>query len=313
MSRVADGIRFIFHDIFQVEIGEDADFFDLGGDSLAGETLLAGIERDFGIALPLSVLLESSTPRGLAEAITAKQSAALATILFTVSDTGLGTPLFCIHGGNGTAAFSRKIRDVLSDRPIYAVRALGLLPGEVPLISIPEMARAYVDEIRRVRPSGPYHIFGQCSTANVAYEVAQQLSAAGERVETLTLGDPKRLKRRSAIHRFFYWAKGRLAIRVARRFPELSGKERWQKVANPALVAAEKTYAARPYSGRVLIVAASSTADKLLHPQRGYPALVPQLETVVVEGDHFDVFTDMDPVAAGKLARAMSSFIARHD
>ena len=205
VSLVADRIGLIFHDIFQIEVGKDDDFFDLGGDSLAGETLLAGIERDFGISLPLSILLELSTPRSLADAITAKKKAALPKILFTASDAGSSTPLFCIHGFNGTASFSRKIRDVLPDRPIYAVRALGLLPGEVPLVSVPEMARSYVREIRRVRPSGPYHIFGQCETATVAYEVAQQLSAAGERVETVTLGDPRRPKRRSRIRRFHYW------------------------------------------------------------------------------------------------------------
>src|SRR5690606_21256509 len=119
---------------------------------------------------------ELSTPRSLADAIAAKKKAELPTILFTASDAGSRTPLFCIHGSTGTAAFSRKIRDVLPDRPIYALRALGLLPGEVPLISVPEMARAYISEIRRIGPSGPYPIFGQCGTAQVAYEVAQQLS-----------------------------------------------------------------------------------------------------------------------------------------
>jgi thioesterase domain-containing protein/acyl carrier protein len=312
-SLVADRIGLIFHDIFQVDVGKDDDFFDLGGDSLNGETLLTGIERDFGISLPLSILLESSTPRALADAIRAKQKAALPTILFTASDAGSRTPLFCIHGGTGTAAFSRKIRDVLPDRPIYALRWLGLLPGEVPLISASELARSYIREIRRVRPSGPYHIFGQCSTANVAYEVAQQLSAAGERVETVTLGDPNGLKRRSRIHRFYYWLMGRRAIRTARRFPQMSGDERWRKVNEPAMKAAEKTYEARPYSGKVLIVAASGNVDELLHPKCGYAALIPHLETVIVEAEHLDVFTDLNVGAAGELARAMSSFLTRHD
>lgn len=309
MSLVADRIALIFHDIFQIDVGMDDNFFDLGGDSLAGETLLAGIQRDFGISLPLSILLESSTPRSLADAITAKKKEALSTILFTVSDAGSRTPLFCIHGGNGTAAFSRKIRDVLSDRPIYAVRAFGLLPGEVPLTSASEMARAYIREIRRVRPSGPYHIFGQCAAANVAYEVAQQLSAAGERVATVTLGDPKRPKRRSGIHRFYHWLIGTRAIRAARRFPQMSGEERSQKIIKPAMEAARKTYDARPYSGRLLIIAASKTADEVLHPKHGYPALIPHLETVIVEGKHSKVFSGK----ADKLASAMSSFLARHD
>jgi len=310
---VADGIAQIFHDIFHVDVGHDDDFFDLGGDSLAGETLLAGIERDFGVALPLSILLETSTPRALADKTTAKILAAEPTILFTVSNAGSRTPLVCIHGGTGTASFARKLRDVLPDRPIYAIRALGLVPGEVPLISAPEMARSYIGEIRKVRPSGPYHIFGQCSTANVAYEVAQQLSAAGEQANTVTLGDPKRLRRRLSVHRLYYRLVGRRAVQTARRFPHMTGEQRWHKITSPALVAAEKDYLPRPYSGRVLIAAASTNIDELLHPERGYPALVPHLETIVIEGTHLDVFTGADGKAAREFARAMSSFLARHD
>jgi len=312
-SAVAYEMVRIFHDIFHVEVGQDDDFFDLGGDSLAGETLVSGIERDFGVALPLSILLESSTPRALAAAVAAKLQAAGPNILFTVNDAGSRTPLFCIHGGTGTATFSRKIRDVLPDRPIYAVRALGILPGEIPLISAPEMARSYIGEIRKVRPSGPYHIFGQCSTANVAYEVAQQLSAAGEQVNTVTLGDPKRLRRRLSVHRLYYWLVGKRAVRTARRFPHMTGEQRWHKITSPALVAAEKDYVPRPYSGRVLIAAASSNVDELLHPERGYPALVPHLETAIIEGKHLDVFTGSDGKASGEFVRAMSSFLARHD
>jgi thioesterase domain-containing protein/acyl carrier protein len=310
---VADKIRRIFHQIFDTEVGENEDFFDLGGDSLAGETLLSGIERELGISLPLSILLETSTPRSLADAIAAKGKAVSPKILFAASDSGSRTPLLCIHARNGTAAFSRKIQKVLPDRPIYALRALGLLPGEIPLISIPEMADTYIREIRKVRPSGPYHIFGQCGMAQIAYEVAQQLSSAGEQVKTVTLGDPFRIKPRSRIHRLYYWLIGRRAIRVARRFPEMSGKERRKKVMAPAMVAAEKTYEARPYSGKVLIVAASDNVDHLVGAKRSYAALVQHLETVVVDGGHHEVFKDMDPAAPGTLARAMSSFLARHD
>jgi thioesterase domain-containing protein/acyl carrier protein len=310
---VAEKVRRIFREIFATEAGEDDDFFDLGGDSLTGETLLSAIERDFGVSLPLSILLEKSTPRALAGTVAVKMTSALPTILFAVRVGGSSTPLFCIHGLNGTAGYSRKLRNVLPDRPIYAVRALGLLPGEVPLVSVPDMARSYIREIRRVRPSGPYHIFGQCHTANVAYEVAQQLSAAGEQVNTLTLGDPKRLRRRSRIRRFYYWLTEKRLLRTARRFPEMSGDERWRKVVKPALVAATNVYEAGPYSGRTMVVAASINADEILHPKRGYPALVPQLETVVIEGTHHDVFTGMDGGVQGKLARAMSSFLARHD
>jgi hypothetical protein len=89
----------------------------------------------------------------------------------------------------------------------------------------------------------------------------------------------------------------------------MSGDERRLKVFKPAMVAATMAYEARPYSGKALIVASSDRADRVLHPQRGFPALIPHLETDVVEGKHSDLFIG----TADKLVRAMSSFLARHD
>lgn len=310
---VAEKIAFIFHDIFNVDVGADDDFFDLGGDSLAGETLLAGIERDIGISLPLSILLESSTPRTLAVAVEARKKAVAPTILYAVNNTGSQTPLICIHGANGTAGFARKFRDVLPDRPIYAIRALGFMPGEIPLLSVPEIAQRYIGEIRKVRPKGPYHLFGQCRAANVAFEVAQQLSQGGERVATLTLGDPLPMERQSKYKSLRHWLKGKQAIRTAMRNTEMNSESRWHKIAKPALFAALKAYEPRTYRGKAMIVTASDRAGEVLHPMRGYPALVPDLEAVVVEGTHRDVFADMNPGAGGKLAVSMSSFLARHD
>jgi thioesterase domain-containing protein len=69
----------------------------------------------------------------------------------------------------------------------------------------------------------------------------------------------------------------------------------------------------RPYAGRVLIIAASKKVDEILHPKRGYPALISDLDTVIVEGGHKQIFKDMDPAAPSPLARALSAFLTRHD
>jgi aspartate racemase len=54
------------------------------------------------------------------------------------------------------------------------------------------MAAAYLDEIRGVQPRGPYHLGGSSSGGVVAYEMAQQLHAQGERVAALVLLDTRR-------------------------------------------------------------------------------------------------------------------------
>lgn len=52
---------------------------------------------------------------------------------------------------------------------------------EIPL-TIEEMAERFVEDIREFRPHGPYCLLGYCSGGTIAFEVAQQLVAAGEKV-----------------------------------------------------------------------------------------------------------------------------------
>jgi thioesterase domain-containing protein len=56
-------------------------------------------------------------------------------------------------------------------------------------ISVEDMASRYIDEIQRVRPHGPYLLSGWSFGGLVAFEMAQQLRAAGEDVPLLILFD----------------------------------------------------------------------------------------------------------------------------
>jgi thioesterase domain-containing protein len=87
------------------------------------------------------------------------------------------------------------------------------------------MAARYVEEIRALRPDGPYHIGGLSGGATIAFEIAQQLRAAGGEMGALVLMDPPGLDcfgsgpaerlRRGFFGRFhtlgqwvqFYWTK----------------------------------------------------------------------------------------------------------
>ena len=55
--------------------------------------------------------------------------------------------------------------------------------------SIEDMARAYVEEIRALRPHGPYFLAGYSGGGVVAFEMAQQLKALGEEVPLLVFFD----------------------------------------------------------------------------------------------------------------------------
>jgi len=56
--------------------------------------------------------------------------------------------------------------------------------------SIIQLASQYLAEVRQVQPHGPYHFCGFSAGGMIAFEMAQQLRAAGERIGTLLLVEP---------------------------------------------------------------------------------------------------------------------------
>jgi pristinamycin I synthase-3/4 len=54
---------------------------------------------------------------------------------------------------------------------------------------VTETAAAYVREIRRAAPRGPYHLLGWSAGGTIAHEMAVQLQAAGEQVGLLAVLD----------------------------------------------------------------------------------------------------------------------------
>jgi Thioesterase domains of type I polyketide synthases or non-ribosomal peptide synthetases len=98
--------------------------------------------------------------------------------------------LFCVHGAGGNVLNFRDLSWGLHhDQPFFALQARGVDGTTSPHGSIEEMARAYVEEIRALRPRGPYLLAGYSGGGVVAFEMAQQLKALGEEVPLLVFFD----------------------------------------------------------------------------------------------------------------------------
>jgi thioesterase domain-containing protein len=102
-------------------------------------------------------------------------------------------PLFFVAGGMGGeqellvyASFARYLDP---RQPFYGLRARGVDQLVEPHESVEAMATEYVEEIRKVQSHGPYYLSGGCVGGVVAFELAQQLRAAGEDVALLVLID----------------------------------------------------------------------------------------------------------------------------
>ena len=171
-------------------IGVTDDVFELGASSLTTARLYAEVGRELSITLPIATAFQAPTVEKLAVLIDGQRQGApdpgSYTALVPIRPAGARLPLFLVHGGAGTVLlFEPLARRLGEQQPVYAFQAVGLYGQDPPQRSVVDMARRYVSEMRMVQPRGPYRIGGYCFGALVAYEMAVQLDAAGERTELL--------------------------------------------------------------------------------------------------------------------------------
>ena len=180
----------IWQDVLGIRpIGVTNDFFELGATSIVAARLFDRIERELGAKLPLSPIFRAPTIEKLAALLEAEHpGSARMTSLVPIQPHGDGAPIFCVHGGTGTALhFARLARALGEAQPFYGLQMQGLYGDAPPHLTIEAMAAHYVDEIRTVAPHGPYVLAGYCFGGLIAYEMAVRLTRAGERVSWVVM------------------------------------------------------------------------------------------------------------------------------
>lgn len=108
-----------------------------------------------------------------------------------IKPEGSRPPIFAVSGHGGDVFYFLPLaRHLHVEQPLIGVQPPGL-DGSEPLTSVEALARYEIEQIRRYRPHGPYLIAGHCAGGTLAFEVAQQLVAAGQEVALLALiGSP---------------------------------------------------------------------------------------------------------------------------
>ncbi|MFI4868005.1 MAG: amino acid adenylation domain-containing protein [Steroidobacterales bacterium] len=181
-------------------IGRNDDFFALGGDSLSAMRVAAAIDRAFNRRLPPGLLFEAPTVDLLARRLRADERVGPPSSLIALGAGGAARPLFLVHQIDGDVVHYRELAEqmatqpmathqVPAPRPIYGLQAFGVEHRATPLESIEAMAAQYLREIRALQPAGPYALAGHSSGGLIAFEMAQQLHLAGQRVEPLAILD----------------------------------------------------------------------------------------------------------------------------
>jgi aspartate racemase len=170
-------------------IGVTDNFFDLGGHSLLAARLFSEIERDLGRPLALSTIFRAQTIAELAEMLEGGARRPSPSLV-AIQPKGSRPPFFCVHAVWGNVFHYRELaRRLGRDQPMYGLQARGLDGKSPPCEVVEEMAASYIEELRAFQPEGPYLLGGHSFGGLVAYEMARQLHARGQRVSLLALFD----------------------------------------------------------------------------------------------------------------------------
>jgi amino acid adenylation domain-containing protein len=208
-------------------IGIHDDFFDLGGHSLMGASLMAQVQRDFQVDLPLKLLFQCPTVAKLAlcvEEIGGKPKPSYAYLVELQSGDPGRAPVFFFPGGGGSEPefflYARIARHTGLDYSFYGLRAPGTDGTSESHRRVEDMAAAYIREIKTVQPHGPYFLVGECFGGVVAHEVARQLQDQKERIALLALMDTQRPTRQMYLQHLIHpWVKPVLGNYYVQRIP----------------------------------------------------------------------------------------------
>ncbi|MCA1006192.1 non-ribosomal peptide synthase/polyketide synthase [Rhodococcus hoagii] len=182
-------------------VGLDDDFFSLGGNSLVAVKVVSALRDEHRIDVALQWLFVAPTVEGLAARIDLENVGSPGDTAFGVvvplrvaeNDGPAGdapAPLWCIHPVTGLAwGFAGLAGHLDPNRPIYGLQSPALSGDSDLPATIEDWATRYIAEIRRIQPSGPYHLIGWSMGGSIAHAMALQLSAAGDEVGTLAMLD----------------------------------------------------------------------------------------------------------------------------
>jgi amino acid adenylation domain-containing protein len=324
----------IWQQLLQVDrVGVTDNFFELGGHSLLAARLIARIEKETGHNIPVASLFEAPTIAQLAQKLKQRTYTTAWSPLVELhasKDKAVAEPFFCVHSlGANLVSFHRIATLLRRERPIYGLQPHGLDGQQKPLDNLTAIASAYVEEVRRTQPHGPYYLGGVCLGGVLAYEMAQQLRAAGEEVAAVILIDsylPGKLNYLHTRPRFVEYLDshiGKLSVlsgaarlkylatgiaswgaSVARAFgwQQQDSLARAMRLVREANMRALLEYEPKPYAGKVIQIMCSDAPHRSYEDRRLAWSTVVEtgLEIYMVPGNHLTMLEQPHMLATAK-------------
>ncbi|HEX5656153.1 MAG TPA: thioesterase domain-containing protein, partial [Polyangiales bacterium] len=296
------------------DVGADDDFFALGGHSLSAVLLLEALQEWLGVRVSPGTLFEHTTVRSLAAALEHEPcSDAARPVLLNQSPEA--PALFLLLGVHLYRELARELEGQYAVYGVYADSELALIADSEHVPSIAAFARDYLDAIRKQQPQGPYRVGGMSFGGLVAYEVAQQLRAAGEEVELLAMFDAVLpMTRWQKLMRLAGMSRRQRVAATMRRLQPYADFLKYQDDAQLGSIEQRRQLAyarsarrylreIRPYDGAVTLVVSGERLrrDPLADARCGFGALVPALRVHTLRREHLAL---VESAGAGELLLA---------
>lgn len=292
----AEKLTSIWERLFdRAPINPEESFFDLGGNPPLAFKLFSAITDAFGRELPPTTIYSAPTISALTAILDRPTPPQSPSILLR-----LGTeerPVFITHGlGSSIMEFFDLVKHLRTSRPIYGLQTKGSDGTEPPSTRIEDMAAFRLDAIRAIQPRGPYLLAGYSLGGIVAFEMARQLLANGEKVASLVMIES--YPRTEPLPR---WKPAHLAIAQSRhRASDLWRSLRGETDPRPLIDVRERArisdfiawarYKPGFYDGKITFVRAEESHYP--EPTSIWTRLATSFEMKKVPGDHHTCLSD---------------------
>lgn len=258
-TRIEQALTESFQEVLgREQVGITDNFFLIGGHSLLALRLAVTIQNKLGKPVQILDIFQRPTPKELAEIFDEVTLNPDKDILLTLSETDSDEAIFLVHPVFGLAFPYLALSKRIPGKRLFGLNNPTFGQKQGRFISIEQQAEHYVAAIRKVHPNGPYHLGGWSYGGVVAYEMAQQLCAMGQEVETLVLIDSFFASNRHwqqpdevALQNFM----SKEGVDPESTFGKAFSVELQH---NPELL---MNYQPRPYAGRVALIQASQERE----------------------------------------------------